>query len=130
MAEFSANNTNQNRQFVHTLGIEFKCSECKKGEVIRFRYDFRNHRFVTPIIELSGNTDYAASMMYDCNNCSFSCKENNGKLFNQFSYHFRSSAYPIDDTRWASLNEVIVTNISGDQPSKLIHWMRTIKFGI
>ena len=120
-------------------GIEIKCPECEKGEMIHFRYDFRNHGFVTPIIDLSGNTDYAASMMYDCNNCPFSCKGNNGKLFNQFSYHLRT-AYPVD-ARWASSNEVhmnetatrvienlIVTNGSGDQLSKLIHWMRAMKF--
>ena len=121
-------------------GIEIKCPECDKGEMIHFRYDFRNHGFVTPIIDFSGNTDYAASMMYDCNNCPFSCKGNNGTLFIQFSHHLRSSAYPVD-ARWASSNEVhinetatrvienlIVTNGSDDQLSKMIHQMRAMKF--
>jgi hypothetical protein len=119
--------------------IHSEPAECKEGEMIHFRYDFKSHGVATPITDLSGNISYAASMMYDCNKCSFTCKGNDGKLYSQFKPSI-SKAYPVDP-QYASSNQVhlditatcvmensIVTNGNGNQISRLVHQMRANKY--
>ena len=60
-------------------------------------YDFWQSGFLTAVIDFDQN-DYAASMVYQCNNhpiCNKRCKANNGGMLYQLSPHYRSG-YLVD----------------------------------
>jgi len=66
-------------------GKKLWCHKCGLGEFIKDQFDFIANRFVTPVIDISGVTSYAISMIYECNYkpCRLRCKANNGELYHQ-----------------------------------------------
>ncbi|CAJ1917928.1 unnamed protein product [Cylindrotheca closterium] len=115
-------------------GIQLICPECRKGELIHQKYDYKTSGFATPIIDISGVTSWACSMKYKCNNtarCDYRCKGNDGPLLAQLPAQFRN-AYPVDP-RYALSNKrhlsqtftnvmdkLMITHGNGDQLAQLL----------
>lgn len=72
------------------------------------------------IIDLDGNTLYAASMTYKYNNkrCDCKCKATEGRMYHQFPYHIREG-YPVDP-KYAVKEEVHLSLLTTRVMEKLI----------
>ena len=119
--------------------VVIHCPECKDGVMIHDRFDFKTGGVATPIVSLSGTTNYAISMKYQCKKCQCTSKANNGALYHQFPFQYRKS-YPVD-AAWAGSNtmhydetttriieNLMPTNGNGNQISRMVHQMRAMKF--
>ena len=115
---------------------DLKCFECDTGIMIHDAYDFRLSGFLTAIIDFD-RTDYAASMVYQCNNpnCNKRCKANDGRMLYQLPPHYRSG-YPVDPkyavnkqlhlskTTTRLIEKLMITHGNGDRIAQIIHELR------
>ena len=84
-------------------GILLKCPCCTTGELIHQKYDFRMSKgFATALQGIEGETDWAVSMKYQCNECKEWVRANDGRLLATLPTQFRN-AYPVDP-RYAVTN--------------------------
>jgi hypothetical protein len=117
-------------------GIFLRCPFCTSGELIHQQYDFKHHGFATAMFDISGVTDWACAMSYQCNKCSKYCKGNDGRLLAMLPTQFRN-AYPVDPryamgekrthikTSFSNVaDKLFITHGNGEQLAKMLHELR------
>jgi hypothetical protein len=117
-------------------GIFLRCPFCTSGELIHQQYDFKHHGFATAMFDISGVTDWACTMNYQCNKCSGYCKGNDGRLLAMLPTQFQN-AYPVDP-RYAMvekrthikktfsnvMDKLMITHGNGEQLAQMLNELR------
>jgi hypothetical protein len=117
-------------------GIFLRCPFCTSGELIHQQYDFKHHGFATAMFDISGVTDWACTMSYQCNKCSGHCKGNDGRLLAMLPTQFQN-AYPVDP-RYAMvekrthikktfsnvMDKLMITHGNGEQLAQMLNELR------
>ena len=118
-------------------GWEPTCYECGH-KMIHDEYDFQSHGYATPIYQVTGITDYAVSMYYNCSNqeCKCRCKANDGRILMTVPLEIRNG-YPVDP-RYATdnkerhlaksfsrvMDKLFITHGNGEQLAIMLHELR------
>jgi hypothetical protein len=108
------------------MDVQLKCPKCGESTLEHQQYDFSQYQHLTPVQDITGRTDYAISMQYQCSCCKGKWKSTNGELYNQLQSHFQQ-AYPVDPrytsfnrhltlTKTCIMEKLMVTYGNGDQP--------------
>jgi hypothetical protein len=73
--------------YLNFPGLLLPCCFCKDGELVPERWDFLKNKKITPVFDVSGQTEWVAAMQCKCKCCNKLVVANDGNLMRKLPYH-------------------------------------------